>query len=66
MPCYNYECRMRGIERDQYSDRVMKLEAVLERIKTNPTSDSAGAVSNDNNWVAWAKRIAAEALGGFR
>lgn len=65
MTCEKYECRMRGIERDQYSDRVMELEAVLERIRNNPASDSGGVVSNDNNWVAWAKKVATEALYGL-
>lgn len=43
--CDKYECRLRGIERDQYSDRIMKLEAEnlhLSRNKGNNVATELG------------------------
>ncbi len=41
------------------------LVEVLERIESNPTSDSTGITNQRNNWTEWAKKIATEAIDKF-
>jgi hypothetical protein len=54
------------IKADSLRAMCEKMAEALERIRDNPTSDSANIINNRNNWTDWAKRRASEAIAEYR